>query len=100
MYQYHNSRRGDMKMCLGIPLKIIEINNNEAVGELKGLRKKIRIDLIPNVHIDDYVMVHAGFAIEKITEKTAEDIGQAIAEVNEEAFKLKMEFDYGKYSEC
>lgn len=76
-------------MCLGIPLRIIEIKGKEAVGELKGIRKKIRIDLLPNVEIDEYVMVHAGFAIEKINEKTAEEIGQAILEVNKEALKLK-----------
>lgn len=76
-------------MCLGIPLRIIEIKGKEAVGELKGLKKKIRIDLIPDIEIDEYVMVHAGFAIEKINEKTAEEIGQVILEVNEEALKLK-----------
>lgn len=76
-------------MCLGIPLRIIEIKGKEAVGEIKGIRKKIRIDLLQNVEIGEYVMVHAGFGIEKINEKTAEDIGQAILEVNQEALKLK-----------
>lgn len=58
-------------MCLGIPLKIISVDNNEAIGELNGVKRKIRIDLIENLNIGDYVMVHAGFAIEKIDENLA-----------------------------
>lgn len=58
-------------MCLGIPLKIISINGKEAVGELNGVKRKVRVDLIEALAIDDYVMVHAGFAIEKMDEKAA-----------------------------
>lgn len=58
-------------MCLGIPLKIISINGKEAVGELNGVKRKVRVDLIETLAIDDYVMVHAGFAIEKMDEKAA-----------------------------
>jgi len=58
-------------MCLGIPLRIIDIDNKEAIGELNGVKRKVRIDLIENLKIGDYVMVHAGFAIEKIDENLA-----------------------------
>ncbi|MFD3157457.1 HypC/HybG/HupF family hydrogenase formation chaperone [Haloimpatiens sp. FM7330] len=70
-------------MCLAIPLKIIEIDKNKALGEINGFKKEIRVDIVPNVKIGDYVMVHAGFAIEIIDEKNANDIMEAVNEVNE-----------------
>lgn len=58
-------------MCLGVPLKIVEINGKNAMGEMSGVRTKVRVDLIPEIALGDYVMVHAGFAIEKMKEKEA-----------------------------
>lgn len=63
-------------MCLAIPLKIVEINGREALGEALGMKRKIRVDFIKEPRIGDYVMVHAGFAIERLEESQAlEDIG-------------------------
>ena len=62
-------------MCLAIPLKIVEINRHEALGEALGMKRKIRVDFIKEPRIGDYVMVHAGFAIERLEERQAlEDI--------------------------
>lgn len=58
-------------MCLAIPLKIIELNGKEAVGESMGMRRKLRVDFIDNPRIGDYVIVHAGFAIERLSERQA-----------------------------
>ena len=64
-------------MCLAVPLKLIEINGNEAVAESLGLRRKIRVDYIDSPQPGEYVMVHAGFAIERLPEKQAlEDLGE------------------------
>lgn len=73
-------------MCLAIPLKIIEKNQMEAIGEMRGLKKRIRIDLTPNVKIGDYVMVHAGFSIEVVDENIAKENIEAVLEV-EKALK-------------
>ena len=63
-------------MCLAVPLKLIEINGKEAVGESLGMRRSVRVDFIENPRIGDYVIVHAGFAIERLPEEQAlEDIG-------------------------
>ena len=63
-------------MCLAIPLKIVEIDGKEALGEDLGMRRKIRLDFIRDARIGEYVMVHAGFAIERLEESQAlEDIG-------------------------
>ena len=63
-------------MCLAVPLKLIEINGKEAVGESLGMRRAVRVDFIENPQVGDYVIVHAGFAIERLPEEQAlEDIG-------------------------
>lgn len=53
-------------MCLGIPMLIIEKSGNDAVAESGGVRKSIRLDLIEAAAIGDYVLIHAGYAIEKL----------------------------------
>ena len=65
-------------MCLAIPLKITNINGMDAVGERDGIRRKIRVDFIKEPKIGDYVIVHAGFAIERLKKEQAEaDIAAA-----------------------
>ena len=62
-------------MCLAVPLKLIEINGKEAVGESMGMRRSVRVDFIEEPKLGDYVIVHAGFAIERLSEEQAlEDI--------------------------
>lgn len=62
-------------MCLAIPLKLIEVNGKNAVGEALGMRRQLRLDFIPDPKPGDYVIVHAGFAIERLPENQAlEDI--------------------------
>ena len=62
-------------MCLAVPLKLIEIDGKNAVGESMGIQRKLRVDFIPEPKIGDYVIVHAGFAIERLPEEQAlEDI--------------------------
>lgn len=58
-------------MCLAVPLRLIELNGSDAVGEAMGMRRAVRVDFIPEPKIGDYVMVHAGFAIERLEEAQA-----------------------------
>ena len=60
-------------MCLAVPLRLIEINGKDAVGEAMGMRREIRVDFIDRPQIGDYVIVHAGFAIERLPEQQALD---------------------------
>ena len=60
-------------MCLAIPLQLVEINGKNAVGEAMGMQREIRVDFIDQPKIGDYVIVHAGFAIERLPEKQALD---------------------------
>lgn len=60
-------------MCLAVPLKILSVDGRQAVGEAGGLTQKLRVDFIPDIRPGDCVMVHAGFAIEKLTEQQAKE---------------------------
>lgn len=68
-------------MCLAIPLKLIEINGKDAVGEALGMKRALRLDFIPEPKLGDYVIVHAGFAIERLPEAQALEDISAWAEV-------------------
>lgn len=58
-------------MCLAMPMKINRIDGKNADCEAGGLVQTIRIDFIQDARPGDYVMVHAGFAIQKMSEKEA-----------------------------
>ena len=59
-------------MCLGVPAKILETSDGTAVVELGGVRREISVMLIDDVAVGEWVIVHAGFAIEKLSEEEAE----------------------------
>ena len=65
-------------MCLAIPAKVVEISSNEegvrrkAKADFGGLTREIDISLV-DANIGDYVIVHAGFAIELLDEHEAEE---------------------------
>jgi hydrogenase expression/formation protein HypC len=58
-------------MCLAIPAKIVEIENDMATIDVEGARRQASLLLIEDPSLGDYVMVHAGFAIHKIDEAEA-----------------------------
>ncbi|PIU29522.1 MAG: HypC/HybG/HupF family hydrogenase formation chaperone [Candidatus Hydromicrobium americanum] len=58
-------------MCLAIPAKIIKINKNIAEVESLGVKKEIDISLTPGARVGNFVIVHAGFAIQIIDEEDA-----------------------------
>ena len=58
-------------MCLAIPSKIVRIENNVATIDVDGVQREASLMLVENPRIGDYVIVHAGFAINKINEEDA-----------------------------
>jgi len=72
-------------MCLSIPSKIVEIDeNNYATVDTMGVRRKVTLDLISEpVGIGDYVLIHVGFAMNKISKAEAEDSLAAYNEIAE-----------------
>ena len=68
-------------MCLAQPAKIKSVKKNEAVVDFGGIRKKISLGITSGIKIGDYVLVHAGFAIGKVSPPEAEDTLKALAEL-------------------
>jgi hydrogenase expression/formation protein HypC len=58
-------------MCLAIPGKVVEIRGSIALVDYGGVQREVRIDFVPEVKVGDYVIVHTGFAIEKMDEDAA-----------------------------
>lgn len=68
-------------MCLAVPSKIISIDNILATVDIMGARRDVSIILVPeDVAVGDYVLVHAGFAIKKIDEASAQESIKLIRE--------------------
>ena len=57
-------------MCLAVPGKVIEIKDSVGIVDFNGVKREVRLDLV-DAKIGDYVIVHTGFAIEKMDEKDA-----------------------------
>jgi len=60
-------------MCLAIPSKIIRIDDLTATIDVDGVRLEASLMLLENVQVGDWMIVHAGFAIHKIDEKSAQE---------------------------
>ena len=60
-------------MCLAVPGKIMAIKNQLATVDFDGILKEINISLV-SVKVGEYVMVHAGFAIEKMDDEYAKEM--------------------------
>ena len=58
-------------MCVALPCKLIEMDGNRGMAEMGGAQVRMRLDLLSGVQLGDYVLVHAGFAIEKVDEEEA-----------------------------
>ena len=60
-------------MCLAVPMKVVEIKGEMGVVENKGIKRDVGLMLLEDVKIDDWVLIHAGFAISKLTREDAEE---------------------------
>ncbi|MBO2536522.1 HypC/HybG/HupF family hydrogenase formation chaperone [Rummeliibacillus suwonensis] len=60
-------------MCLGVPAKVIEMEEQRALVDVMGSRMYVGIFFVPEVRIDDYVLLHAGQAITVVDEEYAKE---------------------------
>jgi hydrogenase expression/formation protein HypC len=74
-------------MCLGIPAKIVRIENAMGTIDVEGTQREVSLLLQEDAKVGDYVIVHAGFAIQKIDEKEALEtlrfLRQLVAELDD-----------------
>ena len=72
-------------MCLAVPAKVKQIKADYAVVDFGGVSKRVSLGILSNVVKNDYVLVHAGFAIGKLKRQEAQDTLQALRELKEVA---------------
>ena len=60
-------------MCIAIPMKVVDIQDNTAVVEYSGVKREVGLQLLDDVHVDDWVIIHTGFAISKLDEGQAQE---------------------------
>ncbi len=71
-------------MCLALPARVVELLPNlRAVVDLGGVRKEVSIDLVDDAQVDDYVIIHVGYAIGKIDPEEAQRTLALFAELSE-----------------
>ena len=71
-------------MCLAIPAQVIELRENDkALVELSGVKKEISLALVEGVVVGDYVIVHVGYALNKLDPEEAEKTLKLFAEMGE-----------------
>lgn len=58
-------------MCLAVPGKVLERDAHMATVDMAGVKRQVSLDLVDNVSEGDYVLVHVGFALQKIDEQEA-----------------------------
>lgn len=80
-------------MCLGVPLKIVEIQGKKGIGEVRGVIKEFRLDYLREPKVGEFVMVHAGFAIEKIDNDTFNEIVTELEALNQKIMELENRYE-------
>ena len=82
-------------MCIAAPAQIVEINreDNYLFADFGGARQQATMDLLPDVEVGDYVLIHAGYAIEKLSEEAAQESLEAWEELLEILEEEDMEME-------
>lgn len=67
-------------MCLAIPMTITKIDPGYAIASANGVETQVNYAMLPDIQLNDKVLVHAGFIIEKLDEQQAREIEETWAE--------------------
>ncbi|MBN2482248.1 MAG: HypC/HybG/HupF family hydrogenase formation chaperone [Bacteroidales bacterium] len=70
-------------MCLSIPAKILAIDGNSASASVGGAVVRTSLQLLDDVQVGDYVLIHTGFALQKISEAEALETIRIIEELQQ-----------------
>jgi hydrogenase expression/formation protein HypC len=68
-------------MCLAVPARLIELRDTIGVADFGGVRREISVLFVPEVKVGDYVLIHAGSAIERLDESEAEETLRLFEEI-------------------
>ena len=70
-------------MCVGLPAKVVTLKNGMAVVDASGAKREVSAELLDELEPGDYVMVHAGIAIAKITEEDQSETDRILVSLQE-----------------
>lgn len=73
-------------MCLAIPMRLVEIDGTAAVAEVDGVTRQVRLDLLPEVVLGDYVLIHAGLAIARVDPEHAQETLSLLRSLADEVY--------------
>ena len=68
-------------MCVGLSAKVVDLKDGTAIIDASGAKRSVSADLLDDMEIGDYVMVHAGVAIAKITDDDASETEKIMEEL-------------------
>jgi len=71
-------------MCLSVPGKVIKIKENVGTVEIGSIKREVFLHLVPEVTIGEYILIHAGCAIETIDEEEANKTLELIRELDQD----------------
>jgi len=60
-------------MCLAVPAKVLEIDGQDARVILQGVELNARLDFVEGISVGDWILLHAGYAIQVLTEEEAQE---------------------------
>ena len=69
-------------MCVGLPARVVSINDGTAIIDANGAKRDVRAELLDDLEPGDYVMVHAGVAIAKISSNDEEEGNEVLGLLN------------------
>lgn len=70
-------------MCVAVPAEIIKIKGEEATTEVGGNTRRVSIALTPGVKVGDFILIHAGYALERIDPAEAREVLKLLEEAYE-----------------
>ena len=70
-------------MCLAVPAQLTEVTGDRAVADLHGNRVRVSTMLVPDAAAGDWVLIHAGFAIQKLSSQEAERTWDVLADLDD-----------------
>lgn len=76
-------------MCLSIPSRVISINGNKAIVSVGGTEYEASLQLVEDIEVNDFVLLHTGFAIQKISEEDALEAYKLLRELSEIDAKIR-----------
>ncbi len=68
-------------MCISVPMKVLEINGQRGIADIGGMSREIDLRFLSQVEVGDYVIVHAGFALQRLDQNEAEETLSLLREV-------------------